>query len=100
MIANNIVNRMGPSFVKRVQVDTNARIVTIARAYTVARQIIKAGNLFETIETLDYKIPARAQMSMMFDANGEPSSGTRMDRNRLIACPSDPQPPDMTGHAR
>ncbi|HEX5788725.1 MAG TPA: NAD-glutamate dehydrogenase [Woeseiaceae bacterium] len=69
MIANNIVNRMGPSFVQRMLVDTNADIVTIARAYTVARQIIRAGNLLETIESLDYKVPATAQMSMMFEVS-------------------------------
>ncbi len=69
LISNNIVNRMGPSFVKRVQVDTNANVVTIARAYTIARHIIKAGNLLETIEALDYKIPATAQMSMMFEVS-------------------------------
>jgi glutamate dehydrogenase len=69
LIANNIVNRMGPSFVKRVQVDTNADVVTIARAYVVARQIVKSGNLLQTIESLDYKIPALAQMSMMFEVS-------------------------------
>ncbi len=69
LISNNIVNRMGPSFVKRVQVDTNANVVTIARAYTIARQIIRAGNLLETIESLDYRIPATAQMSMMFEVS-------------------------------
>ena len=30
---------MGPAFVKRVQVDTGADIVTIARAYVVAREV-------------------------------------------------------------
>jgi glutamate dehydrogenase len=69
LIANNIVNRMGPSFVKRVQVETNANVVTIARAYTIARQIVKAANLLETIESLDYEIPAKAQMSMMFEVS-------------------------------
>jgi glutamate dehydrogenase len=69
MIGNNIVNRMGPSFVKRVQVDTNADVVTIARAYMVARQIIKAADLHETIEALDFQIPASAQMSMMFEVS-------------------------------
>jgi glutamate dehydrogenase len=69
MIGNNIVNRMGPSFVKRVQVDTNADVVTIARAYMVARQIIKAADLHETIEALDVQIPASAQMSMMFEVS-------------------------------
>ncbi|MDH3553240.1 MAG: NAD-glutamate dehydrogenase, partial [Gammaproteobacteria bacterium] len=69
LIANDLINRMGPAFVKRVQDDTGADIVTIARAYTVARKICGARNLFKTIESLDNKIPARAQMSMMFEVS-------------------------------
>jgi len=67
LIANDIVNRMGPAFVKRVQLDTGADVVTIARAYTVARQIVRAGSLNRTIEELDNVIPASAQMSMLFE---------------------------------
>ncbi|MDJ0938253.1 MAG: NAD-glutamate dehydrogenase [Woeseiaceae bacterium] len=69
LIANNVVNRMGPAFVKRAQVDTGADIVTIARAYVVARQLCRAGNLLKTIEELDHEIPASAQMSMMFEVS-------------------------------
>jgi len=67
LIANDIVNRMGPAFVRRVQLDTGADAVTIARAYTVARQIARAGQLNRTIESLDNEIPAEAQMALMFD---------------------------------
>ncbi len=69
LIANDLINRMGPAFVKRVQLDTGADVVTIARAYTIARQICRAGSLFKTIESLDNEIPARAQMSMMFEVS-------------------------------
>jgi len=67
LIANDLVNRMGPSFVKRIQIDTGADIVTIARAYTVARQICQAGPLLKKIESLDYEIPATAQVTLMFE---------------------------------
>ncbi|MDH3274582.1 MAG: NAD-glutamate dehydrogenase [Gammaproteobacteria bacterium] len=67
LIANDLVNRMGPSFVKRIQADTGADIVTVARAYTIARQICRAGSLLKTIEDLDHKIPATVQMKMMFE---------------------------------
>ena len=69
LISNALVNRMGPAFVKRVQVDTGARIVTIARAYEVARIICRASPLLRTIESLDHKIPANAQLAMMFDVS-------------------------------
>jgi glutamate dehydrogenase len=67
LIANDLVNRMGPSFVKRIQVDTGANIVTIARAYTIARQLCQAGPLLKTIEGLDYELPAKVQVSLMFE---------------------------------
>ncbi|MDX1482237.1 MAG: NAD-glutamate dehydrogenase [Woeseiaceae bacterium] len=71
LIANEIVNRMGPAFVSRVHQDTGAAIVTIARAYTVARKICRARGLFRTIESLDNEIPANAQMAMMFEVSRE-----------------------------
>jgi glutamate dehydrogenase len=67
LIANNIVNRMGPTFVKRVQVDTGADVVTIARAYVVARELCQASDIWRQIEQLDNQIPAKIQQSMMFD---------------------------------
>jgi glutamate dehydrogenase len=69
LISNDIVNRMGPAFVKRMQVDTGADFVTIARAYTVARQICRARPLLLEIEELDHQVPASAQMSMMFEVS-------------------------------
>ena len=69
LVANDLVNRMGPSFVKRVQADTGANIVTVARAYEVARIICRAGPLLRKIESLDYEIPASAQVSMMFEVS-------------------------------
>lgn len=67
LIANDIVNRMGPAFVQRAQVDTGASIVTVARAYEVARIICRARPMLKDIEGLDHVIPAKAQMLMMFE---------------------------------
>jgi len=67
LIANDIVNRMGPAFVRRVQLDTGASVCAIARAYTVARQICRAGALNRTIQELDYEIPASVQMQLLFE---------------------------------
>jgi glutamate dehydrogenase len=69
LIANGIVNRMGPAFVKRIQMDTGADVATIARAYVVARQLIRGGDLLRTIEGYDHEMPASAQMSMMFEVS-------------------------------
>ena len=67
LIANDIVNRMGPAFVKRTQADTGASIITTARAYEVARIICRARPLLKEIEALDHIISAKAQMLMMFE---------------------------------
>jgi glutamate dehydrogenase len=67
LIANDIVNRMGPAFIKRAQVDTGASIVTVARAYEIARIVCRARPLLKEIESLDHVISAKAQMLMMFE---------------------------------
>jgi glutamate dehydrogenase len=67
LIANDIVNRMGPAFVQRTQADTGASFITIARAYETARIICRARPLLKDIEALDHVIPARSQMLMMFE---------------------------------
>ena len=69
LIANDLVNNMGPAFVKRVQDDTNADVVTIARAYTAARQICDVRSLYSSIEALDDELPASAQMTMLFEVS-------------------------------
>ena len=67
LVANDLVNRMGPSFVRRLRADTDADVVTVARAYTIARQICEAGPLLKQIEQLDYKLSAETQMDLMFE---------------------------------
>jgi glutamate dehydrogenase len=69
LIANNIVNRMGPAFVQRVQQETGAGTVTIARAYVVAREVTQATDIWRAIEALDNEVPATVQQSMMFEVS-------------------------------
>ena len=69
LIANNIVNRMGPAFVQRLQQDTGAEAVTVARSYVVAREITQAGEIWRMVEELDNKIPATLQQTMMFEVS-------------------------------
>lgn len=67
LIANDLVNNMGPAFVKRMQDDTNADIVTIARAYTAARQVCDIRSVYKMIEALDDELAASTQMTMLFE---------------------------------
>ncbi len=68
-ITNSIVNRMGPSFARRIMTDTGANAVAVARAYAVVRNITGARALWRDIEQLDYKIAAADQYDMLFEVS-------------------------------
>jgi glutamate dehydrogenase len=65
---NSIVNRMGPTFVARTQQDTGSDAATVARAYTIAREVFDVRDLWASIEKLDNKIPAPVQYAMVLDS--------------------------------
>ena len=73
---NSIVNRMGPTFVARTQQDTGADAATVARAYSIAREVFEVRGLWTAIERLDNKVPAPLQYGMMHDTIGLIRQGT------------------------
>ncbi|GAB3271094.1 NAD-glutamate dehydrogenase [Parahaliea aestuarii] len=66
-IANDIVNRMGLTFVQRQRKATGAPVADVARAYTTVMDVYGIGELWEEIEALDHKVEARVQMEMMLN---------------------------------
>src|SRR6266513_1746825 len=66
---NSLVNRMGPTFVPRAQEDTGAEPAQIARAYTAAREIFAMRAVWEHIEALDNKVPAKLQYEAAFQTS-------------------------------
>src|SRR5581483_11606695 len=66
---NSLINRMGPAFVLRAQGETGADPGRIARAYTAAREIFGMRRLWEQIEALDNRIPAKLQYGMMYETS-------------------------------
>ncbi|WP_028534772.1 NAD-glutamate dehydrogenase [Paludibacterium yongneupense] len=64
-LANQIVNRMGTSFVFRLQEESPFGVADIARAWWVASRVFDAERLWHGIEALDAKVPAELQMSML-----------------------------------
>ena len=60
-VTNSLVNRMGISFVLRMREDTGASPDKLARAYTVARELLDARDYWERIERLDNKVAASIQ---------------------------------------
>ncbi|HKU14447.1 MAG TPA: NAD-glutamate dehydrogenase, partial [Steroidobacteraceae bacterium] len=64
---NSMVNRMGPTFARRVQEDTGAGAATVVRAYAIAREAYEMRTTWSQIEALDNKIKAATQYEMMFE---------------------------------
>jgi glutamate dehydrogenase len=63
-LANELVNRCGPSFVDRVREISRAEPVVIASAFECARRIFDLEDLAARINQLDNKAPAAAQMAL------------------------------------
>lgn len=64
-VSNIIVNEMGFGFVYRLQTETGAPVPAIIRAYIIARSIFDMDKVWKNIESLDNKIKAEDQMSVM-----------------------------------
>ncbi|TAM63367.1 MAG: NAD-glutamate dehydrogenase [Rhodanobacter sp.] len=63
-VTNSTINRMGATFMMRMQEDTGQGPAAIAKAYTAAREILQARELWVQIEALDSKVAEDTQ----FDA--------------------------------
>jgi glutamate dehydrogenase len=66
-ITNSLVNRMGPVFAIRMQEDTGADVGSIARAYSIAREITGMRELWAEIEALDDRAPTGVQYDMLVE---------------------------------
>jgi glutamate dehydrogenase len=64
-IANGVVNRMGPSFVRDMVEQTGASTYDVIRAYLIVREIFDLLPLWREIESLDYKVDAQYQLHLM-----------------------------------
>ncbi|RHW20911.1 NAD-glutamate dehydrogenase [Pseudomonas jilinensis] len=66
-LANNLVNHMGITFLRRLEQSTGALPSDIAKAYVVARDVFRLMEHFAAIEALDHQVPAEVQMELMDD---------------------------------
>ncbi|MBI1364137.1 MAG: NAD-glutamate dehydrogenase [Proteobacteria bacterium] len=64
-VTNEIVNRMGMTFVARMREETGHTDATIARAFILAKRLYQMDDKWAAIQALDNKIPAAAQMDML-----------------------------------
>ena len=69
-VTNNLVNRVGPTFVFRMRQFTSAGFADVARAFYVAREIFDMSDIWDEIEGLDNKVPTHSQVTMLSYASG------------------------------
>jgi glutamate dehydrogenase len=61
-VTNSTINRMGATFMMRMQEDTGQGPAAIAKAYTAAREILDARELWAQIEALDSQVAENTQI--------------------------------------
>ncbi len=64
-VTNSMVNRMGSTFVLRMQEDTGESPGQIAKAYSIAREALDARELWAQIEALDGQVHGNAQIDAL-----------------------------------
>ncbi|MEM8941344.1 MAG: NAD-glutamate dehydrogenase [Pseudomonadota bacterium] len=66
-LANDMVNRMGLSYVMRQVKATGVEMVDVARAYSAMLDIYGVAELWDQIEALDFEAKAETQLEMMLE---------------------------------
>ncbi|MFN7782360.1 MAG: NAD-glutamate dehydrogenase domain-containing protein, partial [Lysobacterales bacterium] len=66
-VTNSMVNRMGSTFLMRMQEDTGRSPAQIAKAYSIAREVLNARALWAEIDALDLKVPEAAQVDALLE---------------------------------
>ena len=64
-LANNLVNHMGITFLRRMEQSTGSSAGQIVAAYVVARDVFHLMEQFDSIARLDYQLPAAIQIELM-----------------------------------
>jgi glutamate dehydrogenase len=82
-VTNNLINRMGAYFAMRIKEDTGADSATVAKAFTVAREIFEARSYWHELERYDTRVPAELQTQMYLEIWNLMRQSTR----RLITLP-------------
>jgi glutamate dehydrogenase len=64
-VTNSMVNRMGATFMLRMQEDTGQTPAAVAKAYNAAREILDARTLWARVEELDGKVAEGTQIDAL-----------------------------------
>jgi len=75
-VTNSMLNRVGSTFVHRLQESTGARSPEIVRAYLLSREVFGFVALWKAIEALDNKVEDARAAAMLIDMSRELERGT------------------------
>ena len=67
VVANEMVNRSGITYAFRLGEETGAGVPDVSRAYIVAREVFGMKEIWDQIESLDNKVAAQSQISMLLE---------------------------------
>jgi glutamate dehydrogenase len=76
-VTNDIVHRVGSTFLHRMQEETGARIADVVRAYLLAREVFDFQSFWQAAEALDNKAPDAVQSAMLLASERLMSRATR-----------------------
>jgi glutamate dehydrogenase len=77
VVANQLVDRAGTTFVFRLSEETGASPALLARAYAAAREVLEMPSFWTAAEALDNQIEAQTQMRMLIEGRRLVERATR-----------------------
>src|SRR5690606_25172984 len=86
-VTNATINRMGATFIMRMQEDTGRTAAEVAKAYTIGREVLNARTLWSQLEELDGKVPEAVQIDGLLEIWNLQRSFVRWLLNRLGPMP-------------
>lgn len=75
-VVNSMVNRVGPTFVSRLQTEMGAASADIVRAYMATREVFGLVQIWRAIEALDNQVDDTVQKAMILDTSRLVQRGT------------------------
>jgi glutamate dehydrogenase len=77
VVANQLVDRAGTTFVFRLSEETGASPAPLARAYAAAREILDMTSFWSAVEALDNQVEAQSQLKMLIEGRRLAERATR-----------------------
>ena len=77
VVANQLVDRAGTTFVFRLSEETGASPALLARAYAAAREILDMPPFWSAVEALDNQVDAQTQLKMLIEGRRLVERATR-----------------------